>query len=606
VTRAAIVVLSGLVAAAGCGGKSTFGLTSDDNNRAALGKALALRTLPPQPGPKNATGKPVVVAALSGQPRRLVAHDLAAGATLWAVDADVQSRIEIGGDFVVCREGEAVVARNLSDGAVRWRYALAGELGGVTADADRAYVVVARRRGERPLWTLTALDGRTGAATWSETSPGALGRPAAQGGIVMTPFLKQWLAILDARTGDPITRIRGVDEEIGFVETTSDAAWFGSRAGVFRLDGHAAAGTRAEASYGSVKLPPQLARATWAADGFDPVQAAYSASDRTRILWRGDAAGDGAILFQDGVVAVHYFRFVFGYSTRGELRWAYSHPRVELVASAHLGAVVAGVSAQGEIIAIDPASGALRHVGALADKAQVLGASFDADGWSPRAADLEQTSTVAALVAIARDRDARFAEVKELAVSALASLPGRDVSLELLRMIQHPRTAVKLRDTAAQVLVERRDATALDAYAAALAVRTDVIAGTAPVAVGELARVIAGLGATELDPAVRHQAVSALIVQLESPATSNAELIEVVRALAAIGDGAERTALRRQLLAYRADPAFGGDVELVHAVVDALLAHASVEDREVLGFVGEDPRTHAAVAAYVKQVLATD
>lgn len=596
--------LYALALVAACGGAQTFGLTSDDNNRAALGEALSLRQLPAQPGPENALGKPLVFAVLSGKPKKLVAYDLAAGQALWTVDAEVASRVEVGDDFVVAREGDALVARDLADGKVRWQHALGGELMGAAADAERAYVVVADTAGVKPVWTLTALDADGGAVAWSEASPGQLGAPAAQGGVVMSPFLKQWLSILDARTGAPITRVRGIDEEIGFVRTTSDAAWFGSRAGVFRLDERAASGTRADSTYGSIELPKQLGNATWAPDAFDTVQAGYSAADRTRILWRGDtASAEGPLVFTGGAVVVHYFRFLFGYSTRGELRWAYSHPRVQLVASAHLGPVLGAVSATGDVVAIDPASGGVRWQGALGVDGQVLGATFDADGWAPAGEGGEPPSTVAALISIARDRDARFADVKELAVSALASLPGKEVSTELIAIIQDERTAPKLRETAVEVLVSRRDATALDAFAKALAVRGDYLAGTAPVAVAELSRAVAALAGAELDPGARAAALDALLVQLEAPETSHAALIEIVGALAAIGDGRERPALRRQLLVYRADRDFAGDPKLVKAVVDALLAHGGAEDRETVAYVAEDPRTLEPVATYAKKAL---
>lgn len=595
-----------LATTAACGGAQTFGLTSDDNNREALEQALALRKVPDHAGPRNTTGKPMVFAVLSGKARKLVAYDLAAGETAWTVDADVQSRVEVGSDFLVSKEGNDLVARNISDGKQRWKHAVSGDFVGASADADRAYLVSAHTAGVKPTWTLLALDGKSGGEAWSADAPGQLGTPAAQGGVVMSPFLKQWLSILDASTGAPITRIRGIDEEIAFARVTSDAAWFGSAMGVFRLDDRAASGQRADASYGTVALPKQLSKATWAPDGFDPVQAGYSAADRTRVLWRAPAStSDGPLVFQDGLVAVHYFRFVFGYTTTGELRWAYSHPRVELVASAHLGSVLGGVSQKGDVIALDPATGALMWQGALDldPSVNVLGATFDADGWKPEGEVPEAGGTVEALVAIARDRDARFADIKELAVSALASLPGKEVTESLLTMIQDERTPAKLRDTAVDVLAQRRDATALDVYAAALAVRTDFIAGTKPVAVGAIARVVAGLGGTELDAGARKNAVDALIGQLEDPQTDGAALVDVVRALTAIGAGAELPALRRQLLAYRADPAFSSNEALIKVVVDGLLGHGAAEDRQTVAFVADDARTLDPVKVYAKTAL---
>jgi hypothetical protein len=156
------------------------------------------------------------------------------------------------------------------------------------------------------VWTLAAYR-PDGSLRWKTQSPGALGAPAVRGALVLSPFLTQWLAILDATTGRQLTRIRGVDEEITFVRTTSDATWFGSKAGVFRLDVRAASGRRADSTYGSAALPKQLAAATYDRDAFDPVQVGYSAFDRKRVLWRADPVADGPLAFERDAVVVHFF-----------------------------------------------------------------------------------------------------------------------------------------------------------------------------------------------------------------------------------------------------------------------------------------------------------
>lgn len=589
------------LAAGGCGPKSVFGLTSDDNNPDALGKALAVRKLPAAPGVTNALGKPLVLAVVSGTPKKLVAWDAEAGAALWTVDADVQSRVAVAGELAVAREGQAVVIRNLRDGAPRGRIALGGELVGVTTDGDQVYVTWQRQAGGKPTWTVAAYS-PDGGERWRNDAPGALGAPAAQGGLVYSPFLRQWLAILDARTGAQLTRVRGIDEEISFVRTTSDATWFGSKAGIFRLDVKAASGKQAASTYGTSTLPPQLATATYDRDAFDPVQAGYSAFDRKRVLWRAAAGGDGFRL-EDDVVAVHFFRFVFGLTADGALRWAYSHPRVELVASEHAGRVIVGVGADGSVVALDPATGAIRAQSKLDVGGQVLGATFDCDGWAPAGAG-EPPSTVAALVAIARDRDARFDEIKQLAVAALARLEGGEVTRDLLAIVQDGRTPPKLRDSVIELLVGRKDPAGLPALLAALEPRYDFIAGTEPAAVGVVARALAGLADRGLAEADRGRAVKALVAHADDPATPATDRTELVRAMVAIGQGAERPWVRSQLVLERADPALAREARLVEAMVAALAA-GGVEDRETLRYVATDPRTVPAVADAARAALAT-
>jgi hypothetical protein len=62
--------------------------------------------------------------------------------------------------------------------------------------------------------------------------------------------------------------------------------------------------------------------------------------------------------FSGDTYAVHYFRYIFGFDLAGELTWAYSQPRVELVASDHTGAAIVGISQNGEIVVLDPKTGA--------------------------------------------------------------------------------------------------------------------------------------------------------------------------------------------------------------------------------------------------------
>ncbi len=586
--------------AAACGPKTVFGLTSDDNNADALGAALAKQRLPDQPQVANALGKPMVFAVASGNPKKLIAWDAEAGKTVWTVDADVQSRVEVAGELLVVREGKNVVVRNVRDGKQRGSISVGGELVGATTDGDQVYVTWQSQSPTKPVWTVAAYS-PDGGQRWKNDAPGALGAPAVAGGLVLSPFLKQWLSVLDARSGAQLTRIRGIDEEIAFVRTTSDATWFGSKAGIFRLDIKAASGTRAGSTYGTTTLPKQLATATYDRDAFDPVQAGYTAYDRRRVLWRGAPQGEG-FQFEGDMVAVHFFRFVFGLTRAGDVKWAYSHPRVELVASDHAGKVVVAIGADGSVVALDPQSGAQRASGKIEAGGQILGATFDTDGWAPAGAG-EPPATVAALVAIARDRDARFDEIKQLAVATLAKLEGPDVAKDLLTIVQDGRTPAKLRESVIELLVARKDPAGLPALLAALEPRYDFITGSAPVQVAVVARAVGGLGDKELSEADRARAVDALAAQAADPATPAGDRLELVRAMFAVGKGAERAYLRSTLVLERADPAFAKEPQLVEVIVTSLAAGGR-EDRETVRFVARDPRSEASVAAAAKAALA--
>src|SRR5258706_12057825 len=107
---------------AGCGGAAVFRLSSDENNRYALEQALAHRQLPDAPAPVNEGHQPrgFVLTAGSGPNKTIVAYDLASGNVMGRTDADVQSRIAVGGDFGAAALGPQQVAPAQARGSPRW------------------------------------------------------------------------------------------------------------------------------------------------------------------------------------------------------------------------------------------------------------------------------------------------------------------------------------------------------------------------------------------------------------------------------------------------------------------------------------------------------
>ena len=599
------LLLSAAIATAmvGCAHKSVFRLSSDENNSYALKGALDQRKLPAEPAPVNTSGQPRVFVLAAGAPKTIIAYDLAAGNVLWKTDADVQSRIWVGGDFIVELEGKQLVARDQARGAPRWKVDISGTFVGAAADRDRAYLV--SHSGNT--WYLAAYDGARGGKLWSEDASGQLGAPAAHGGVVYVPFLNQWLSILDGRSGEQLTRLRGIDEQISTLRVTSNVAYYGSKQGMFRLAARSVSGKRNQASYGQVKIPPQLERTIYSADAYDPIQQSYTAADRARVLWSSIPTDTGPMKLVGGGYAIHYFRYLFGFAESGEMRWAYSQPRVELVASEHTGNVIAAVSTSGDIVAIDPQTGGVRAKKSLGTSSQILGATFDADGWAP-SSEQGANETIVALVSIARDHDARFDRVKELAVMALAKQPGAQVTAELLAVLADDRAPQRLKDTVVDLLTVRRDPASLPVLTEQLAVHTDYLAGTEPDALAPVAKAIAGLGDPELalDPKHVTAALAALELHLDAATTSSPELAWVIAAMAAIGHGAERHALTSHLLLYHADDDLGADAGWQKAIVTALATNASPSDRALLAYVAADPRTKPGLVTLIHDALGTD
>ncbi len=594
------------VVLAACGPKSVFVLSADENNRFALDQTLAKRKLPDQPSPVNTARQPRVFAVSGGgkaQAKMITAYDLASSHVMWQTDADVQSRVVVGGDFIVELEGKQLVARDQARGTVRWKADVDGGFVGAAADRERAYLVW---KDGNTFW-IGAYDGSSGKRMWKVDAPGKLGAPAAQGGLVYVPFLDQWLAIIDGATGEPMTRIRGVDEQIAMLRTTSREVYYGSRLGVFRLDSRSALGSRAQSTYTTVKIPAQLEHPIYGTDAYDVVQQNYTAFDRSHILYAAAPAvvENGPMKLVGDGYAMHYFRYVFGFGGKGELRWAYANPRVELIATEHTGASILGVSTTGEVVALDPATGALRSRKAMGTTGQVLGATFDADGYSPGGADAgAPPETIEALMSIARDHDARFDRVKEYAVSELAKLPGPTVTTELLTVLSDTRAPQHLKNLVVDLLVARKDPASLPVLTQQLELHADYIAKTDNDAVGPIAKTVAGLAGLALDPKQVEAVMVGLLYHLEAPSSGVPELVQLIGALHAIGGGKERARLDSHLLLYRADDELAADPGWCKAIATAL-ADGGPEERELLRQVAADPRTRAPLADAIREAAGT-
>ncbi|HEY4241425.1 MAG TPA: PQQ-binding-like beta-propeller repeat protein [Kofleriaceae bacterium] len=581
------------LATLGCGGGATFRLSQDENNSYALDGALAKDGAPAQPSPVGGGPR----AYLAGN-HALVAYDLAANKVAWKVPADVTSRVAVGGDFVVEREGTELVARDAGSGAVRWKHGVGNDLVGAAADHDRAYAVV--KRGTDA--DLVAFAGGSGAELWRDHAEGGLGGPATLGSLVLVPYNSQWLSLVDGKTGAQVTRVRGVDEMISIVRSTSRVAWFGSKQGVFRLDHKAAAGKKAEASYTRVQIPALLAdRASYGIDRYDAIQLGYSASDRARVLWSGGP--DGPEL-SGGGYAIHFFRYVFGFDLDGKLRWAYANPRVELVATEATGPAILGVDTNGDLVALDAETGAVRWRGHSGLGGSVTGATFDADGWAPQGQS-EPTDLIGTLAGIAKDHDARFDRVKELAARALATQSNPEVTSELLAILADKRAPQHLKDVVVELLVVRKDGASLPVLTQQLAAHDDFLAKTEADSLGVVAKAISGLGDVPIDPKAVPPALEALRFHLDAPTTSVADLTQVIAAMAAIGHGAERDALWAHLLMYHADDELGADGSWCAAIVRAL-DDKGPADRELLRYVAADPRTQPTLSAAIRDALGAD
>ena len=541
---------------------------------------------------------------------RVAAYDLAASRIVWTQPGEVTTRIAVGADVIVHgakpaigTDGALVIARDIGNGAVVWQHALApGErLAGYDVDARAVYLVVqtlgASKRGTGG--SVIALDPRAGTVRWQHVLPTSrVAGPAVRGGLVGVPVDSQYVILLDGATGNELAQVLSTAEAATFVRALPEGMFYGSR-GVFLLSPSTARGSRQAPGYLFAQLPAFVRPFYWY-DLYRPEQAQYSAIDRNRILWRVAVEGDRA-RFRDDVVVVHDYRFLFGFdATSGALRWAYSHPS-DAVASVDTGSVIAFVSGEGDIAALDRLTGARRYEAHLPGEV-VRAATFDADGFAPTAAASEAGAAAApdlvtALGTIVADPDKRFPDLKLFAIEELGRQPGRAATGKLLDLLSGRGLPPPVVQKASEALAGRKDNQSADLLAAALRTHADYAEGRAAPPTDFLARAVGALGSSG------RSATPELVAQLRQPETPTPAAAQIARALVATGGEEGVPALRDFLSMYRADPAHDADPSALIAVAEALLKLGGPADRRLLLFVAEEPHTVAALRAHLARAL---
>jgi outer membrane protein assembly factor BamB len=551
------------------------------------------------PSARSGHAMAYLVTTAGSEGKKLVGFDLETGQVKWTQPADVRSRIAVGRGLIVHRQGESeLVGRDPQTGSVKLTVHIAPseKFVGVAVDDDRFYYVIQNNTTQqRQSWVVGVDAG--GHELWRTPANGSLAAPAARGGVVAAPFSYQWVVLLDGLTGKELARIRATDEQVTFVRALGDGFYYGGNRGIYRLDEKSADGSRKGSSFIEANLGSEQVRTFYYWDGYQLAQSDYSAFDRNRLLWRAEARG--GISFANDTTYVYSYRYLFALdATNGKLRWAWVHPRVDVVSADDAGQSIVYAAADGDVGVIDAKTGAQRA--AYKTGLRLAGASFDAEGWISDKAAVEPTHALKALEEIVWDHDARFTAVKVFAAGAIGAQPGKDADAALLKIVRAvpggpnpiPLSAQK---RAGEELVARKDADAGPLIVDALKAREDFLADSHAVGVEVLARAAAALSLKDAEPL--------LCAHLADPATPQTALKDIVAALVTLGGAPSRRALKELLVTYRADPSYFGDPSPLTSAGEALLAQGDAEDRRAVEFVANDKWTIDPIRHYLQKAL---
>ncbi|MFO0574535.1 MAG: PQQ-binding-like beta-propeller repeat protein [Polyangia bacterium] len=552
-------------------------------------------------GPEKRAGKAASSAPDTSVERTLIGYDLSSGKELFAVPADVRSRFVVTQGVLAAREGDELVLRDTQTGAVRARAPFEpGEtLAGLTTDSSQIYLVTRKQTGRENKSFVTAL-GPSGQRLWRLPAQGSVGAPAAGAGVVALPYRYQDVVLLDARSGSELTRIRQKDEQINFVRAGKSGFYYGVGAdGVAWLDERSTKGERGAIAY----LSPQLGERVrvflnW--DGYRAEQVDFSAFDRNRLLWDAELKGD-KLHFRDDQAVLHSYRFLFAMDTvSGAVRWAYAQPRQNLMASDINDRAVLFAAQDGELGALDRATGAklLSQRLTLKPGQQVLGGVFDAAGFAPSTEGAQPPRPVLEVLRdIVFDRDSSFLSVKTFAVQALGKVPGPQAQSELVRIITADGMPAQIARSAGDVLIARKDAPEELAALLTTALKQsyDYLEDKRPKGLDVLAKVAAARSVKEAAPL--------LAERLLDPGTPAPALKEIALALGQLGGKDAAHALRELLLVYRADPLFSQDPDALKRAGEGLLKLDGEAGRRTLQFVTLEPRSLPGLSSHFRKLL---
>ncbi len=577
--------------------------------------SVARTVAQPQPAIRNASGKAMVF-IVATRPRGIVAVELDTGRVVWRKNInDCSSKIVVGKNFIFHRKGSTILmARHIRTGEVAWQYRFkygnSTEFYGMDADGDNLYYVATGMSGGRAyarFADIVKVVGNTGKVAWRRRAQGPLGAPAARNGLVFVPYRFQYLTVLKSSTGDEVSRVyvrhkvafrnRGTRLSpimINYVRNSPEGIIFGNdNEGAIRFSPKLVSGLKPKTDFIAIALKRQRsvkARYWW--DSYKPSMVAYTAIDRNRLLWRWSKTGTG---FANDMATLQYYRYFFGFqASTGQLKWAHMHEATQVISTAHLGNRIIYISREGRIVMLDAQNG--DRVWELKTGIRTHGASFDAFSFNPPAKNTAKNAPLLqVLKEVIAEPDLQFQDAKIFAVTQLVKVPGAGISKILLRLVNAPKTPVSVRRVAGDVLVKRATQASLPIFLGALKQRYDFLKGTAPKGVGIVAKALARIGSK--------RAVPPLLTHLQEPLTPFSALEEIVLALIKIGDKRIVWPFSQFLLTYRADPAFGPQINILTTIAKSLMKMGGRSERQMLTFVAEDHHTLPQLRQYLRREL---
>ncbi|MBN1652877.1 MAG: PQQ-binding-like beta-propeller repeat protein, partial [Deltaproteobacteria bacterium] len=584
---------------AGCGGavSSAFSSSFDDNRPARISRIAArLSAAKSNKNAKNYLSKPLLAATTDGKQPEIILFDIASSTLLWRRAARADSRPEIMNDSVVAVVDGRVTAFDLRTGSTRWRFSTEGlqYLGAAQGSSSIIYSMSGCFSAGESFSLITARDSRSGKERWRYRVSGRLGRPAATAGLVLVPWDRQKIAVLDESTGDEKARLRSLDDVITWVTANGKGVFFGDRA-IYRLTPKGYRGTKSSAPYLAQPFSGLPANPSLWENAYTPQPGGRSALGRIRILFEIDGDDSEKIRIAGDCFYLLFYRYLFKIDLSGAVAWS----RVfndDVVASQSIRGGVISVTETGAIELTDGETGEPRYTTRIPHHLE--SASVDAGGLADLVSRSSQASAAGLslreqLVKIALDPDNRLVLARIFATRQLAQLPPAEVTRDLLDIYAQSGLPPAIKGSVAQLLRKRR--TGRNYLLDELSQHADFLSATRP---PDFSLIVPAL--IELR---EKKAAPSLIQHLFDYATPMADLPVVISGIVELGDSTLIPLLKAFIQQYRSDSSFDGSEKVLLAAADGLLRYGGPEERSFLLHVADRPSTLRSLASGIRARL---
>lgn len=586
---------------------TAFGSRFPDNKPRDIRKVLSKidRAASSYSKPENSAGKPIAVLVVKGDPRALIGIELSSGKKLWRMSVPIGSELSLGGDFVVFKSGNQVVAYSLRNGQKQWDLDLdeGWDYYGADVNGDLAAVSLGVGGGEAGGYAngkIVVLKASNGYPVWEHgAGSGLVGEPVVVGDLVFVPWNRQKIVVIDVDEKEEICRVRAEDYSINYLRRGSGGVYFGSLSTkrslgtLHRFNENAATGTSEGSTVFMPKLKPVPGVAHFGRDGFATAIGGRSTEEKIRFHWQPLHFKEDLVAMEGGKFYLHYWRYIFAFDAQSsKVVWSYiSKENIESVQVLKGGHVI-GANTSGRLFLLDGETG--KEAWTLTTEEEILTAAFDADGFSTGATGGTPGDVVAGLKDVILDNDNRMLPIRGYAAHLLADIPRPEVTRDLLDIYSSPTSPKLLRDA----VVEAVDKRTLGAeyMVEALKMRYDFLEQTQAPPMKIVAPALVNMKQKDSLPE--------LLEHLMNHETPIENLNHILNAVEALGDASVVNPLMKFITLYHADSAFLGHEEILAKAAAVVLKFGEKEAaQKYIIATRQDLQTLTQLKAQLREVL---